>query len=192
MASQAAALRDEPHDSQASKKPLRKQIKRALEQMTAEQMEAESKQQAVLQYWGHSRRFREPKSSYTACMSHINGVAPDCGRGSHSGQVAPKAVQRLCRQGVWLSLGCRTITIACESAQAARSAPGSWHSPFLSTLGGWACSCTAPAYKRSTLSRWSRPRLQQVRLSTLQLSLFESPICTPHAVLPHPCKGDAT
>eukprot|EP00891_Asterochloris_glomerata_P005092 jgi/Astpho2/5092/Aster-06314 len=48
MASQAAprdaALRDEPHDSQASKKPLRKKIKRALEQMTAEQMDAESRQ----------------------------------------------------------------------------------------------------------------------------------------------------
>ena len=103
---------------------------------------------------------------YTACMSHINGAAPDCGRGSHSGQVAPKPVQRLCRQGVWLSLGCRTVTIACESAQAAKSAPGSWHSPFLSTPGGWACSCTAPAYKRSTQSRWSRPRLQQVCQST--------------------------
>ena len=76
-------------------------------------------------------------------------------------------MQQLCRQRIWPSSGCKTLTITGDPVQAVKSAPGSWHSPCLSTLGGWACSCTVPAYRRSTQSRWSRPRLQQVRLSTL-------------------------
>ena len=42
MASQAALARDEPQDVQASKKPLRKEIKKALKAISTEQMEAES------------------------------------------------------------------------------------------------------------------------------------------------------
>lgn len=189
MASQAAprdaALRDEPHDSQASKKPLRKKIKRALEQMTAEQMDAESEQSAVAYLGAQPPTPGSWDASHTACISRNNGIAlltvagavthgrwPQDMRSSSAGQL-PGAVN-----------GRRTVTVACVSVQADRSAPGCWHSPCLSTRGGWACSCTAPAYKRSTQSRWSRPRLQQVRLSSSQQPLFGSPVCTSSMLLP--------
>ena len=183
MASQAAALRDEPHDSQASKKPLRKQIKRALEQMSAEQMEAESEQPAVCICWGHSRRL-----SLSRCLSYSMHKPttmvlplPVAGVPTHKTR-PPSTAQQLCRQGVWLSL-----SIACDSVQAAKSAPGSWHSPCSSTLGGWACSCTAPASKRSTQSRWSRPRLQQVpRLSRpAAVTGWGAPAARLNVLLPH-------
>ena len=83
-------MRDEPHDSQASKKPLRKQIKKALEQMTAQQMEAESEQPAMCITGAIAADSGTADASHTACISHINGVALACGRGFLYMESGPK------------------------------------------------------------------------------------------------------